>query len=137
MRAWVIAAGWLAFVQLEGQQVSIQPRSRQTPIAQTPAFRAGARLVQVPVTVTDSLNRSVVGLDKENFRVFDEGVEQALVRFARDDEPVAIGFVFDVSGSIGAALGRYRVAAREFEPVPLLLVAAFWWWRVKPSATSS
>jgi Ca-activated chloride channel homolog len=111
---WMIAAGWLALVQLQGQSVSIHPRGRQADIEQAPAFRADTSLVQVPVTVTDRLNRPVVGLDKENFRVFDDKVEQTVVRFASDDEPVAIGFVFDVSGSIGASLGRYRLAAREF-----------------------
>jgi VWFA-related protein len=60
------------------------------------------------------MNRTVTGLEKENFRIFDNGIEQAITQFARDDEPIAVGFVFDASGSMGAKLSRSRLAAKEF-----------------------
>jgi VWFA-related protein len=56
----------------------------------------------------------VTGLDKENFRVFDEGVQQEITHFAMDDAPVAVGLVFDTSGSMGEKLRRSRMAAAEF-----------------------
>ena len=71
-------------------------------------------LVLVPVTVNDPLNRPVSGLEKENFRVFEDKVEQTITQFAMDDEPVAVGLVFDTSGSMGDKLRRSRMAAREF-----------------------
>jgi VWFA-related protein len=71
-------------------------------------------LVLVPVTVNDPLNRPVAGLEKENFRIFDSKVEQAITQFAMDDEPVAVGLVFDTSGSMGNKLRRSRMAAAEF-----------------------
>jgi Ca-activated chloride channel family protein len=71
-------------------------------------------LVLVPFTVTDRLGRPVLGLEKENFRIFDNKVEQTVVNLAMEDDPVAVGFIFDVSGSIGGAMGRYRMAARDF-----------------------
>jgi VWFA-related protein len=70
--------------------------------------------VLVPVAVSDAMNRTVTGLEKENFQLFDNGVEQTVTQFARDDEPIAVGFVFDASGSMGAKLNRSRLAAREF-----------------------
>jgi Ca-activated chloride channel family protein len=36
------------------------------------------------------------------------------VKFAMDDEPVAVGFIFDVSGSISSRLQQYLLAALEF-----------------------
>ena len=39
-------------------------------------------------------------LKQENFRVFDDGVERAITSFAMEDEPVAIGLIFDRSGSL-------------------------------------
>jgi len=71
-------------------------------------------LVQVPVTVTDKLGRPVVGLEKENFRVFDNKTEQTIVRFASDDETVAVGFVVRRQRSIGKMLRQYQLAAHEF-----------------------
>jgi VWFA-related protein len=66
------------------------------------------------VTVCDPLNRPVTGLEKDHFRVFDDRVEQTVTHFAMDDEPVAVGLVFDISGSMGAKLQRSRMAAAAF-----------------------
>jgi Ca-activated chloride channel homolog len=118
-------AGWaglislLALLALPAQEPSIEPRKKATArksadTQPAPTLRAETNLVQAPVTVTDRLGRPVVGLEKENFRVFDNKVEQTITRFAMDDEPVAVGFVFDASGSIGRMLGRYQLATHEF-----------------------
>jgi Ca-activated chloride channel homolog len=68
----------------------------------------------VPVAVNDPLNRPVSGLEQENFRVFEDKIEQKIVSFAMDDEAVAVGLVFDTSGSMGDKLSRSRMAAKEF-----------------------
>jgi VWFA-related protein len=68
----------------------------------------------IPVTVNDPLNRPVSGLEKENFRVYDEKVLQSITTFAMDDEPIAAGLVFDTSGSMGDKLKRSRMAASVF-----------------------
>ena len=100
-------------------QVSIQPREKiapKDPKGQTPqpTLRVDTSLVLVPVSVNDPLNRPVSGLEKENFRVFDDRVEQTITQFAMDDEPVTVGMVFDTSGSMGSKLHRSRMAAQEF-----------------------
>jgi|CZKE01.1.fsa_nt_gi VWFA-related protein len=111
-------AFWLTLlVRIAGSQVAIEPRKQ--PPAAAPAnpranLRVDTNLVLVPTTVYDPMNRPVTGLEKENFRVFDEGVEQPITHFAMEDEPLAVGLVFDVSGSMGRGLGRSRYAAREF-----------------------
>jgi VWFA-related protein len=112
-----IAACVLILAAVQGQDVS--PRKKAPPAAKTdtqpsPTLRITTDLVQVPVTVTDKLGRPVTGLEKENFRIFDNKVEQVITKFAMDDEPVAVGFVFDVSGSIGGMLRQYQLAAHEF-----------------------
>jgi VWFA-related protein len=109
---------FLAFGALSlarAQDVEIRSRSnRQIDLEPRTVLRADSSLVLVPVTVTDRLGRPVTGLEKENFRVLDDRVEQKLIQLASDDEPVAVGFIFDVSGSIGSLLPQYRRAAREF-----------------------
>jgi VWFA-related protein len=98
-------------------QATIEPR--QKPAGnQEPQSRATLRvdtsLVLIPVTVNDPLSRPVTGLERENFRVFDDKVEQTITNFAMDDSPVAVGLVFDTSGSMGDKLRRSRMAAKEF-----------------------
>jgi Ca-activated chloride channel family protein len=107
---------WLLPTMLCGQ-ATIQPRPRPPAKQETlpPAnIRVDTNLVLVPVTVNDPLNRPVSGLEKENFRVFEDKVEQKITQFAMDDEPVAVGLVFDTSGSMGDKLRRSRMAAKEF-----------------------
>ncbi len=77
-------------------------------------IRVQSNLVLIPVTVTDPLNRFVTGLDRENFRVFEDKSEQKVTHFASEDAPLSIGLVFDISGSMGAKLLKSREAATQF-----------------------
>src|SRR6266702_2447992 len=99
---------WLAWA-LAGQQVKTVPRPKPAPKQEAPAranIRVDTTLILVPVTVNDPLNRPVSGLEKENFRVFEDKVAQTITQFAMDDEAVAVGLVFDTSGSMGDKLQR-------------------------------
>lgn len=78
------------------------------------SFRTDTTLVLVPVAVTDPNNRYVLGLEKENFKIFEDGVEQTITHFSSEDAPVSIGLILDVSGSIGGKLTTERQAIREF-----------------------
>jgi len=66
-----------------------------------PRIRVDVDTVVVRVTVTDSLNRYVVGLDKEHFKLFEDKVEQTLVHFSNDKSPLSVGIILDISGSMG------------------------------------
>lgn len=98
-------------------QVSIQPR-RQPAKADPPApkatLRVDSNLVLIPVSVTDPNNRPVTGLEPEHFKIFDDHAEQNITHFAMDDEPVAVGLVFDTSGSMGPKIRLSRLAAAAF-----------------------
>jgi Ca-activated chloride channel homolog len=98
-------------------QVAIEPRAQPAstePSLPRATLRVDTTLVLVPVTVTDELSRPVTGLEKENFRVLDDRIPQTITQFAMEDDPVAVGFVFDVSGSMGNGLHAARRAAMEF-----------------------
>jgi len=98
-------------------QVTIPQRKKPAPKeAPRPGanIRVDTSLILVPCTVNDPINRPVSGLEKENFRVYDDGVEQEITQFAMDDEPVAVGLVFDTSGSMGEKLRMSRMAAHTF-----------------------
>jgi Ca-activated chloride channel homolog len=77
-------------------------------------IRIDATLVLVPVTVNDPMGRFVTGLDKENFKVFEDKTEQEIKQFSSEDAPMSVGIVFDTSGSMGAKLNTSRKAVAEF-----------------------
>src|SRR5256884_5062562 len=64
--------------------------------------------------LTDPYNRLVTGLDPDNFRVYEDNVEQEIVTFSAEDVPISIGVVFDFSGSMSNKVGKAREAALQF-----------------------
>jgi Ca-activated chloride channel homolog len=71
-------------------------------------------LVLVNVTVTDPYDRLVIGLEPDNFRIFENSVEQEIQYFSSEDVPISIGVIFDLSGSMANKVGKAREAASEF-----------------------
>jgi len=101
-------------------EVSIRPRpARPAPGADSDdasrgsSIRIATTVVQIPVTVTDPLNRFVTGLEREHFRLFEDKVEQKLTYFSSEDAPVSVGVVFDTSGSMGPKLQKSRQAVAQ------------------------
>ena len=94
---------------------SQQPNSRPPELQQdtVPTFRANTDLVLIPVTVTDSLNRFVLGLEKQDFELFEDGVKQNVTLFSDEDTPLSVGLVFDKSASMSNKLGASRNAATQ------------------------
>jgi Ca-activated chloride channel family protein len=77
-------------------------------------LRVDVNLVQVPLTVTDPMNRLVTGLEKDNFQVFDNNTGQTIKYFSSEDAPLTIGIIFDLSGSMSSKFVRARKALTEF-----------------------
>jgi Ca-activated chloride channel homolog len=77
-------------------------------------LRVQTTLVQIPVAVTDSSNRFVLGLQKGDFHLFEDGVEQNIARFSGEDAPLSVGLVFDESGSMGYKLRTSQEAVSQF-----------------------
>jgi Ca-activated chloride channel homolog len=92
-----------------GQNAAAQATSRRDA-----RIRVDVNLVQVPMTVTDPMNRLVTGLEKENFLVYDNNIDQTIKYFSSDDAPLTIGVVFDLSGSMSSKFVRARRALTEF-----------------------
>ncbi len=85
-----------------------------------PKFKPGqsikidVNLTLVNLTVTDPLDRLVTGLEREHFRVYEDGVEQEVLTLSSEDVPVSIGLVFDMSGSMKDKVEKAREAAVQF-----------------------
>ena len=109
--AALLPAAFLGQVKTEPRPKLGAPPAKSRPSA---SLRIDTNLVLVPVSVCDPQNHPVTGLEKEHFRVLDDRVEQTITHFSMDDEPLAVGLVFDISGSMGPKLQKSRQAAVEF-----------------------
>ncbi|MGE5204390.1 MAG: VWA domain-containing protein [Chlamydiota bacterium] len=77
-------------------------------------FRADVDLVLVPVTVTDTMNRPVVGLTKTDFSLYEDGNPQQIRSFWCDDSPISVGVLLDLSKSMSNKLDVAREALGKF-----------------------
>src|SRR5262252_2174623 len=82
--------------------------SAQSPDFSVTNIRVDSTLVLIPVTVTDASNRYVLGLQRQDFRVFEDEKEQQIKQFSSEDAPLSIGLIVDTSGSIGGKLDLCR-----------------------------
>src|SRR6266436_3620025 len=71
-------------------------------------------LVEVHVNVVDNRDRPVGNLGKENFRLFEDQVQQNITVFKHEDIPVSLGLVIDNSRSIEPRKQRLDSAALSF-----------------------
>jgi len=108
---FLIFATVVIFVASIGPARSTQRDSRTTKskdLAKT--IQVEVEMVLVNVGVIDLQNRPVTDLQKDNFRLFENNVEQEIVSFSHQDAPTSIGIIFDTSGSMGDKIARSREA---------------------------
>src|SRR6516225_10167554 len=95
----------------DGEVSSITVRK---PTLHTLPIRVDVNLVLLNVTVTDPYDRTVMGLEQSYFQVFDAKVEQQIISFSTEDAPIAVGLVFDSSGSMADKIQQSREAVLQF-----------------------
>ncbi len=71
-------------------------------------------MVLVPVTVTDTLNHPVTSLEKQNFLLFEGRQQQTIAFFGREDGPISIGVLLDLSKSMVDKIDMAKRAVAEF-----------------------
>jgi Ca-activated chloride channel homolog len=71
-------------------------------------------LVLVPITVVDSKNRLVLGLDKDSFAVYEVGQKQDIRYFSNEDTPLSLGIIFDTSASMKDKIEQSRESVVDF-----------------------
>ena len=98
----------------------------QQPRLGSPSSAAGtADAVRLTVTVTDGRGRYVSGLGREHFEVLEGKTQREITDFSAAEEPMSVGVLYDISGSVGderlnaarAALVRFireSPAAKEY-----------------------
>lgn len=88
------------------------------PQSQSPApastISVNTNLVVLPVSITDANGNVVLGLDEQDFRVYEDGRLQKLIFFRQGDTPVTVGLIVDHSRSMAAKLTEVAVAVSSF-----------------------
>lgn len=83
-------------------------------VGEDEVVRINTTLVTVPVTVLDADGNYVTDLEKGDFRVYEDGVEQEIAVFNQVDKPVYVVLLIDASGSVIGSLPEIKAAAIAF-----------------------
>jgi len=71
-------------------------------------------VVIVNASITDAGGRNAAGLRKDQFKVFEDGVEQRIEYFSAEETPFAAVILLDTSGSMEERVSMARAAAIRF-----------------------
>ncbi len=100
--------------------------------AQDDLIRVDTDLVTIPVTVLDRDRRYITNLKKEDFQIFEDGIEQEITFFESVEKPFTIFVLLDVSSSMRPAIRNLANAANVFleqlRPDDYLTAATFDEW---------
>ena len=92
-------------------------------------LRVDTTLVSLPVSVMDRDGKFIPNLHKEDFRIWENGVEQQVAYFASTEKPFTVALVIDTSGSTKNRLEEIQDAAIAFveqlRPDDKVMVVAF------------
>lgn len=97
------------------------PPPAEPPAPLDPAFgdpnayrmRVNVELVLVEAFVRDRRGTPLETLTRDDFRLFEDGVEQKISHFSRDELPLAVALVVDRSGSVAPYMPELRRAAYQ------------------------
>lgn len=77
-------------------------------------FRSKTDLVNVTATVVDNNGMPVLGLDRQDFAVFEDGKPQTIQFFTAEAQPISVALVVDTSGSMVDKIDDVRDAVLHF-----------------------
>ena len=91
--------------------------------------RVSTTLVSIPVSVMDRGGRFIPDLRKEDFQIYEDGVQQDVAYFASVEKPFTVALVIDTSASTQFRLDEIQDAAIAFinqlRPDDRVLVVSF------------
>jgi Ca-activated chloride channel family protein len=94
---------------------SQNPNEKQSSeVNENSVVRVSTSLISVPAVVMDRNGRYIGNLRKQDFKIYEDGVEQNLSYFASVEKPFTVALMLDVSGSSQSQLSQIRDAANTF-----------------------
>ena len=98
-------------------------------VAEGDVVRVNTSLVTVPVSVLDRQGRFIPDLQREDFRVFENGIEQSVAYWEPADKPFTVALLLDTSPSTAFHLWQIKEAAiafaKQLRPQDRVLIISF------------
>jgi len=98
----------------QGEQASTTTNDGPEEVEAGDIIKVNTTLVTLPVSVMDRDGRYIPNLKKEDFRLWEEGVEQDVAFFSAVDKPFSLVLMIDTSGSTRFRLEDIQDAAITF-----------------------
>ena len=89
-----------------------RPPAGQQP-QEDPTFRADTRLVILPISVSDKSGKLITDIPQKSFKVYENGAEQPIKIFKREDVPISLGIIIDNSGSMREKRQKVETASMD------------------------
>jgi Ca-activated chloride channel homolog len=114
----------------ERQKQQSQPTTVKTSTAgDDDLITIESKLVTIPVSVYDRYGLYIPGLEKEDFKIFEEGKEQEIEYFGTTDKPFSVILLLDTSPSTEYKIEEIQAASKAFvrqlKPVDQVMVIEF------------
>lgn len=90
------------------------PAASGQEVGQDEVLKVETTLVAVPVSVMDRDGKFISGLRQEDFRIYEDGVEQEVTFFAPVEKPFTVVLLIDTSGSTEKLQKEIRASAIAF-----------------------
>ena len=98
-------------------------------VSEGDVVRVNTSLVTVPVSVLDRQGRFIANLQREDFRIFENGVEQSVAYFEPAEKPFTVALLLDTSASTHFHLAEIKEAAiafaKQLRPQDRVLIVSF------------
>ena len=103
--------------------------SRAEEVGEDDVVRINTTLVTIPVSVMDRDGKYIPDLRKEDFRIYENGVEQEIAYFAAVEQPFTVALLLDTSRSTRFRMDEIQDAAIAFveqlRPADRVMVVSF------------
>lgn len=90
------------------------PSGRKQPVGVDEVLRVTTNLVTLPFSVRTREGKYVFDLQKENFRIYEDGIEQEIGHFSSVDQPFYVVLLVDTSSSTAPNLAEIKAAVLAF-----------------------
>jgi VWFA-related protein len=105
-------ASLLLFCSIASPQTGSKPPANPSS-SDDVTFRSDTRLVVLPISVADKNGKLVTDLKQSSFKVYENGVEQPIKIFKREDVPISLGIIIDNSGSMKEKRQKVEIASLD------------------------
>ncbi len=122
-------SGTTPVASLAGASSPVDSAAGPEEVSEGDVVRVNTSLVTVPVSVLDRQGRFIANLKREDFQVFENGVEQSIAYFEPAEKPFTVALLLDTSASTHFHLNEIKDAAitfaKQLRPQDRVLIVSF------------